>query len=103
MGGIRVKYKLGIRNLIMITMLTSMPILLNTTIVNADTIEDEFLSVINRYKIEDVVVEDGIYLEKGQTLNLSQYPNWELSDDETIEIDSNGVAKAINKFILKEK
>ena len=91
------KYKLGIRNLIMITMLTSMPILLNTTIVNADTIEDEFLSVINRYKIEDVVVEDGIYLEKGQTLNLSQYPNWELSDDETIEIDSNGVAKAINE------
>lgn len=91
------KYKLRLKNLLMITMLSSMPTLLNTTIVNADTIEEEFLSVINKYKIEDVVVEEGIYLEKGETLNLSQYPNWELSDDETIEINSNGVAKAVNE------
>lgn len=91
------KYKSKIKNLIMITMLASMPTLLNTTIVNADTIEDEFLSVINKYKIEDVVVEEGISLEKGETLDLSQYPNWELSDDETIEINSSGVAKAVNE------
>ena len=41
----RVKYKLKVKNLIMITMLASMPTLLNTTRVNADTIENEFLSV----------------------------------------------------------
>ena len=91
------KYKLKIKNLIMITMLASMPTLLDTTIANADTIEDEFLSVINKYKIEDVVVEEGISLEKGEILDLSQYPNWELSDNETIEINSNGIVKAVNE------
>ncbi len=89
------KYKLKLKNLIMITMLASMPILLNTTIINADTIEDEFLSVINKYKIEDVVVEEGISLEKGKTLDLSQYPNWELSDGKTISlIEGFGIIKA---------
>ena len=73
----RMKYKLKIKNLIMITMLASIPTLIDTTIANADTIEDEFLSVINKYKIEDVVVEEGISLEKGEILDLSQYPNWE--------------------------
>lgn len=91
------KYKSKIKNVIMITMLLSMPTLLNTTTINADMIEDEFLSVINKYDIEDVVVEEGICLEKGEILDLSQYPNWELSDNETIEINSNGVAKAINE------
>ncbi len=91
------KYNLRIKNLIMITMLASMPTLLNAKIVNADAIEDEFLSVINKYNIEDVVVENGISLEKGDTLDLSQFPNWDLSDNETVEISSSGVVKAINE------
>ena len=78
-------------------MLISLPILSKTSIVNADSIEDEFLSVINKYDLKDVVVEPGIYLTKGETLDLSQYPNWELSDNETIDINSNGIAKAINE------
>ena len=64
---------------------------------NADSIEDEFSSVINKYDLKDVVVEPGVYLTKGETLDLSQYPNWELSDNETIEINSNGIAKAVNE------
>ena len=81
----------------LLTMLISLPILSKTSIVNADSIEDEFLSVINKYDLKDVVVEPGIYLTKGETLDLSQYPNWELSDNETIDINSNGIAKAINE------
>lgn len=89
--------KKNIRNLILLTMMVSLPILSKPLVVNADSIEDEFSSVINKYDLKDVVVEPGVYLTKGETLDLSQYPNWELSDNETIEINSNGIAKAVNE------
>ena len=89
--------KKNIRNLILLTMMVSLPILSKPSVVNADSIEDEFSSVINKYELKDVVVEPGVYLTKGETLDLSQYPNWELSDNETIEINSNGIAKAVNE------
>ena len=91
------KCKLRTKHLIMLTMLVSIPTLLNIKIANADTIEDEFLSVINKYKIEDVVVEDGISLNVGETLNIPQFTNCDLSDNETVEISSNGTIKAINQ------
>ena len=89
--------KKNIRNLILLTMMVSLPILSKPSVVNADSIEDEFSSVINKYDLKDIVVEPGVYLTKGETLDLSQYPNWELSDNETIEINSNGIAKAVNE------
>lgn len=89
--------KKNIRNLILLTMMVSLPILSKPSVVNADSIEDEFSSVINKYDLTDVVVEPGVYLTKGETLDLSQYPNWELSDNETIEINSNGIARAVNE------
>ena len=89
--------KKNIRNLILFTMMVSIPILSKQSVVNADSIEDEFSSVINKYDLKDVVVEPGVYLTKGETLDLSQYPNWELSDNETIEINSNGIARAVNE------
>ena len=89
--------KKNIRNLILFTMMVSLPILSKPSVVNADSIEDEFSSVINKYDLKDVVVEPGVYLTKGETLDLSQYPNWELSDNETIEINSNGIARAVNE------
>ena len=89
--------KKNIRNLILLTMMVSLHILSKQSVVNADSIEDEFSSVINKYDLKDVVVEPGVYLTKGETLDLSQYPNWELSDNETIEINSNGIAKAVNE------
>ena len=89
--------KKNIRNLILLTMMVSLHILSKPSVVNADSIEDEFSSVINKYDLKDVVVEPGVYLTKGETLDLSQYPNWELSDNETIEINSNGIARAVNE------
>lgn len=89
--------KKNIRNLILLTMMVSLPILSKPSVVNADSIEDEFSSVINKYDLKDIVVEPGVYLTKGETLDLSQYPNWELSDNETIEINSNGIARAVNE------
>ena len=89
--------KKNIRNLILLTMMVSLPILSKPSVVNADSIEDEFSSVINKYDLKDIVVEPGVYLTKGETLDLSQCPNWELSDNETIEINSNGIARAVNE------
>ena len=89
--------KKNIRNLILLTMMVSLPILSKPSVVNADSIEDEISSVINKYDLKDIVVEPGVYLTKGETLDLSQYPNWELSDNETIEINSNGIARAVNE------
>ena len=89
--------KKNIRNLILLTMMVSLPILSKPSVVNADSIEDEFSSVINKYDLKDVVVEPGVYLTKGETLDLSQYPNWELSDNETIERNSNGIARTVNE------
>ena len=51
--------KKNIRNLILFTMMVSLPILSKPSVVNADSIEDEFSSVINKYDLKDVVVEPG--------------------------------------------
>ena len=51
--------KKNIRNLILLTMMVSLPILSKPSVVNADSIEDEFSSVINKYDLKDVVVEPG--------------------------------------------
>ncbi|CEP83070.1 N-acetylmuramoyl-L-alanine amidase [Paraclostridium sordellii] len=56
--------------------------------------EAEFSTVMDKYKSEDVVVEDGVSLRKGETLDLSSNPNWETSDNETVSIE-NGVVKPI--------
>ncbi|WP_196345687.1 SH3 domain-containing protein, partial [Paraclostridium sordellii] len=56
--------------------------------------EAEFSTVMDKYKSEDVVVEDGVSLRKGETLDLSANPNWETSDNETVSIE-NGVVKPI--------
>ena len=61
--------KKNIRNLILFTMMVSLPILSKPSVVNADSIEDEFSSVINKYDLKDVVVEPGVYLTKGETLD----------------------------------
>ena len=53
--------KKNIRNLILLTMMVSLPILSKPSVVNADSIEDEFSSVINKYDLKDVVVEPGVY------------------------------------------
>ncbi|MEG2251325.1 MAG: N-acetylmuramoyl-L-alanine amidase, partial [Bacilli bacterium] len=54
-------------------------------------IENEFLSVINKYKKSEVVVENGVSLRKGENLDLSKYPGWDMSNKETVSISDNGI------------
>ncbi|WP_297639790.1 N-acetylmuramoyl-L-alanine amidase, partial [uncultured Clostridium sp.] len=59
----------------------------------SQNLEREFTEIIDKYKNEKVVVEDGISLRRGESLNLSQYKGWELSNENTLEIDESGIAK----------
>ena len=58
-------------------------------------IESEFSSVIEKYKSKDIIVEDGVSLRKGEKLDLSDNPNWEMSDNNTVNIE-NGVVTPKN-------
>lgn len=72
--------------------------LLFTTVSSADsTTKSELTSILNRHELEDVIVENGIVLLKGETLDLSKYPNWELSNTNSVEIDENGILTATNE------
>jgi N-acetylmuramoyl-L-alanine amidase len=103
-----VKYNIirKLKTLLTLGIIFTMP-MLGTTIANANTdIESEFKSIINKYEAEEVVVENGIALMNGETLDLSQYPNWELSNDTTVQIDQNGKLTTLNEgtvFLSQKK
>lgn len=76
----------------------AMPILGDRYVADATNgIEDEFISVIDDYSDKNVVVENGMYLEIGETLDLSEYPDWNLSNKNTVKIDKDGIVKPINE------
>ncbi|MDU1539640.1 MAG: SH3 domain-containing protein [Paeniclostridium sordellii] len=59
-------------------------------------LESELTTVMNKYKSENIVVEDGVSLRKGESLDLSAHPNWEKSNENTVEISDNGIVTPIN-------
>lgn len=86
------------KGIVVCSLLTTLPILANITEVSAKgNLESEFSSVINQYDIEDVIVENGVSISKSETIDLSQYPGWEMSNDDTVKIDENGILKPINE------
>jgi N-acetylmuramoyl-L-alanine amidase len=95
-----------VKSLLALGIIFTMP-MLGTTIANANTdLESEFKSVINKYEAEEVIVENGIALMNGETLDLSQYPNWELSNNTTVQIDQNGILTTLNEgtvFLSQKK
>ncbi|MGY5266649.1 MULTISPECIES: N-acetylmuramoyl-L-alanine amidase [Clostridia] len=61
-----------------------------------ENVEAEFSAVMDKYKNEEVVVDDGVSLRKGETLNLSKNPNWEMSDNDTVKISEDGIVTPVN-------
>ncbi|WP_419741659.1 SH3 domain-containing protein [Paraclostridium dentum] len=61
-----------------------------------ENVEAEFSAVMDKYKNEEVVVDDGVSLRKGETLNLSKNPNWEMSDSDTVKISEDGIVTPVN-------
>lgn len=81
-----------------LSILSSLPILSKVDIVNANSnIELEFESIADKYDANDIIVENGVSIKKGETLDLSQYSGWEMSNNETVEIDENGIVYPIKE------
>lgn len=66
-------------------------------IASANSLESEFKSTIKSYAKEDLIVEDGVVLNLGESLDLSKYPNWTLSNNDVVVIDEKGIVKAENE------
>ncbi|GAA0705147.1 hypothetical protein GCM10008904_12870 [Paraclostridium ghonii] len=58
--------------------------------------EAEFSAIMEKYKNEDIIVEEGVSLRSGETLNLSEHPNWEMSDNDTVKISKEGIVTPVN-------
>ena len=70
---------------------------IDINIASANSLESEFKSTIQSYGKEDLIVEDGIVLKPGESLDLSKYPNWTLSNNDVVVIDEKGIVKAENE------
>lgn len=70
---------------------------MDINIASANSLESEFKSTIQSYGKEDLIVEDGIVLKPGESLDLSKYPNWTLSNNDVVVIDEKGRIKAENE------
>ncbi|MCR8745465.1 N-acetylmuramoyl-L-alanine amidase [Romboutsia lituseburensis] len=85
-------------SILTISMITAMSILSNIALSYADNkTEVEFNSVIGKYNKKDLIVENAIAIKLDETLNLSQNPNWELSNNEIAKIDKNGIVKPLKE------
>ncbi|MDU2686951.1 SH3 domain-containing protein [Paeniclostridium sordellii] len=90
------KRKKIIKKLFMLNLICTMTLLSSVTIANAsNSTEGELKSIIQNYNQKDVIVEDGISLHIGETKDLSQHPDWNLSNNSVVSIDKNGQLKAI--------
>ncbi|MBM7834755.1 SH3 domain-containing protein [Clostridium sardiniense] len=73
------------------------PLFAGGTAANASAAtEQEFLSAISKYNQKEVIVENGISLRKGESLDLSKYPDWEMSNSNTVTINDKGVVTPKN-------
>ena len=90
------KRKKLIKKMLILNVICTMTLLSSVTIANASSsAEGELKSIIQNYNQKDVIVEDGISLHIGETKDLSQHPDWNLSNNSVVSIDKNGQLKAI--------
>ncbi len=62
----------------------------------AQNLEGEFDDLLERYKNENIVVENGLSLYVNDTFDVSQYPDWDILDSTIVEVDENGLLVAKN-------
>lgn len=86
------------KNLLAFGIISSVPTMTNIVVSNANNnLEAEFLSVVDKHDSKSIVVEDGLVIKKDETLNLSSYPNWELSNENTVNISEDGILTPISE------
>ena len=92
------------KNLIAFGVVSSVTALTNIVSIYADS-ETEFNNIINIYQIENIIVENGISLNKGETLDLSKNPGWNLSNNDTVDMSNEGIVSPKNEgtvYLSKE-
>ncbi|MGY5265999.1 N-acetylmuramoyl-L-alanine amidase [Paraclostridium bifermentans] len=66
--------------------------------VNAnENAEQEFNDFFKKYNENSIIVEEGISIRKGEKLNLSNYKNIEVSNENIVQLDETGNATAITE------
>ena len=83
--------------LILCGIFTTISLGYNVLVANASSdIEQEFNQLIKEYNNEDVIVENGISLNIGEKLDLSSTKGWKSFNENVVEVDENGIVKAVN-------
>ena len=59
-------------------------------------LENEFNNILDEYKNENIIIENGLSLSINDTLDLSQYPDWSISDESVANINEDGILTAKN-------
>ena len=86
------KLKMIIKAALIMFAISSAPFFENTTTADSiSNLEEQFLSVTEGYGSEEVVVENGVSLKFGETLNLSKYKNAKMSNSDIVSISNTGV------------
>lgn len=68
----------------------------NITLSNAESDkEKEFNTIIEKYKEKDIFVDNGIVLELGETIDISEFKNIQLTNNNVVKIENN-ILKATN-------
>ncbi|MGL6107351.1 N-acetylmuramoyl-L-alanine amidase [Romboutsia sp.] len=81
-----------IKKMVICGIVSMTPIIFNVNVANADSgLENELSTLINKYNGQDIIVENGISLRKNETLDLSMYSGWEMSNEETVDINKKGI------------
>lgn len=92
------KNKKLIKKIAVLSIASILTISSSTFITKAEeNLESEFLSITKNYDWKDIIVENGISISEGETLDLSAYPGWKMSNNNTVKIDENGILTPINE------
>ena len=68
----------------------------NITLSNAQNDkEQEFNAIIEKYKEKEIFVDNGIVLELGESIDISEFKNIQLTNNNVVKIENN-ILKAVN-------
>lgn len=92
------KRRKTLKNVLTMSLICMLSLLGSSKISNAnpsENLENELSSVIQSYKGQNIVFEDGISLHLGEAINYSEHPHWKLSNNDVLSINNKGEIKVI--------
>ena len=92
------RLKRVIKNLLVLSLIFGFTSFSKDNLIYADhNLESEFKSFIKKYNENDLIVENGISLCIGDTINISGLNNVKLSNNNILKFVNNNEIKAVNK------